>query len=103
MSLDKQLSVLSFITDTFCYGGDGNAVSFTANLDREALGSVQNAETIIERWLPHTKGFTVFPSESRPQSPFEIITRAEYEAAARGETFGGAIESECVNGACPVR
>lgn len=103
VSLDKQLAVLSFVTDTFCHGEDGNAVSFTANLDRETLGSVQAAEQIIERWLPHVKGLTVFPSESRPQSPFEIISRAEYEAAARGESFGGAIENECANGACPVR
>ena len=38
----------------------------------------------------------------------EILSRASqylsgYEAAARGEVFGGAIEQECANGACPIR
>lgn len=103
VSLDRQLAVLAFVSDTFCSGTDGNAVSFTANLDRETLGSVEEAERVIAKWLPHVKGLTVFPNESRPQSPYEVITKAEYEQAARGEVFGGAIEQECVNGACPVR
>ena len=103
VSLNDQLAVLSFVTNSFCSGSDGNAVSFTANLDRETLGSIQVAETIIERWLPYVKGITCFPSESRPQSPFILISQAEYEAAAAGQTFGGAIEQECLNGACPIR
>lgn len=103
VSLNDQLAVLSFVTESFCSGTDGNAVSFTANLDRETLGSVQAAEKVIERWLPHCKGLTVFPNESRPQSPFIVISKGEYEAVARGESFGGAIEQECANGSCPVR
>lgn len=103
VSLDDQLSVLAFVTATFCSGTDGNAVSFTANLDREELGSVEEAGRIIKNWLPLTKGLTVFPSESRPQSPYEIISKDDYERAARGESFGGAIEMECANGACPIR
>jgi ribonucleoside-triphosphate reductase (thioredoxin) len=103
VSLDDQLAVLAWVTRFFCDGTDGNAVSFTANLDREQLGSINNAAEIIRKWLPCVKGLTVFPSESRPQSPYEVITRDQYEAAARGEAFGGAIEMECANGACPVK
>lgn len=103
ISLNDQLAVLSFVTDTFCSGHDGNAVSFTANLDRETLGSVENAEAIIKTWLPKVKGLTVFPAESRPQSPYEVISKDDYELAAQGRTFGGAIEQECANGACPVK
>jgi len=103
VSLNDQLAVLAFVTEHFCSGTDGNAVSFTANLDREELGSVEAAAEIMRRWLPHTKGLTVFPSESRPQSPYEVITRAEYEAAARGENFTGSVEMECASGACPVK
>lgn len=104
VSLNDQLAVLSFVTDNFCSGEDGNAVSFTANLDRETLGSVQEAEKVILRWLPHVKGLTVFPSMSRPQSPYEVISKTDYEAAARGENFtGSSIDGECSTGACPVR
>lgn len=103
VDLDKQLSVLAFVTENFCSGTDGNAVSFTSNLDRDALGSVYVAADIIQKWLPHVKGLTCFPAESRPQSPYEVISKEEYEIAARGEVFGGAIEQECVNGACPIR
>jgi ribonucleoside-triphosphate reductase len=103
VSLDDQLNVLAWVTRFFCSGTDGNAVSFTANLDREELGSVDVAAEIIKKWLPHTKGLTVFPSESRPQSPYEIITKEEYEAAALGQNYTGSVEMECASGACPVK
>lgn len=103
VSLDRQFAVLAWVTDTFCSGSDGNAVSFTANLDREELGSEEEAERVIAKWLPHVKGLTVFPNESRPQSPYEVITKTHYEHAARGEVYVGAIEQECVNGSCPIR
>lgn len=103
VSLNDQLAVLAFVTETFCSGSDGNAVSFTANLDRDAVGSIEECGRILKNWLPLLKGATLFPNESRPQSPYEVISKAEYEAAARGEVFGGAIEQECANGACPIR
>lgn len=104
IELNDQLGVLAFIQSTFCGGTDGNAVSFTANLDRDALGSVGNAAEVIKSWLPHVKGLTVFPSESRPQAPYEVISRDEYEAVARGEIWvGQSNDAECAGGACPVR
>lgn len=103
VSLNEQLAVLAFVTAMYCSGTDGNAVSFTANLDRTALGSVEAAESVIAQWLPYVKGLTVFPSESRPQSPYEVISRVEYEAAAGGSDYTGTAEIECANGACPTR
>jgi ribonucleoside-triphosphate reductase len=103
VSLDDQLAVLAFVTEHFCGGYDGNAVSFTANLDRDVLGSQDVAAGIIERWLPYVKGLTVFPSESRPQAPYEVITRAEYEAAALGQDFTGSAEIACSATGCPVK
>jgi ribonucleoside-triphosphate reductase len=104
VSLDDQLAVLAFVTKHFCSGRDGNAVSFTANLDRDALGSVEEAENVIKCWLPHVKGLTVFPAESRPQSPYEVITKFEYEQIAQGNSWAGTSnDGECATGACPVR
>lgn len=103
VKLHDQLAVLAFITAFFCSGTDGNAVSFTANLDRTTIGSVENAERIIENWLPYVKGLTVFPAESRPQSPYEVISSGDYEIAAAGTDFTGSAEIECVNNACPIK
>lgn len=103
VTLEDQLAVLAFVTKNFCSGSNGNAVSFTANLDRDQIGSISEAERIIESFLPHVKGLTVFPAESRPQAPYIVISHEEYEALARGEVYAGAIEQECASGACPVR
>lgn len=103
VTLNDQLAVLAFVTEFYCSGTDGNAVSFTANLDRTQIGSLDTAERIIAQWLPYTKGLTVFPSESRPQSPYEVISRGEYEIAAAGGNFTGSAEIECANGACPIK
>jgi hypothetical protein len=103
VALNDQLAVLAFVTAFFCSGTDGNAVSFTANLDREAIGSIERAEKIITQWLPHVKGLTVFPAESRPQAPYEVISRGTFELAAAGGNYTGTTEIECANGACPIR
>lgn len=104
IALSDQLHVLAFIQSTFCGGRDGNAVSFTSNLDRETLGTPEEAAKVIRKWLPYVKGLTVFPSESRPQSPYEVISQAEYETVARGEVWvGQSNDGECAGGACPVR
>ncbi len=103
VSLNDQLGVLAFVTEHFCSGSDGNAVSFTANLDREQLGSVEASAEVIKTWLPHVKGITCFPAESRPQSPYEIISKVEYDQVTNGHNFGGALEFSCAGGACPVK
>lgn len=103
VALSDQLAVLAFVTAFFCSGTDGNAVSFTANLDRNTVGTVENAERIIESWLPYVKGLTVFPAESRPQSPYEVISHAAYTAAALDLDYTGSAEIECANNACPVK
>ncbi len=103
VTLEDQLAVLAFVTKNVCSGSNGNAVSITANLDRDQIGSISEAERIIESFLPHVKGLTVFPAESRPQAPYIVISHEEYEALARGEVYAGAIEQECASGACPVR
>lgn len=105
LSLDTQLAVLAFITDTFCYGDDGNAVSFTANLDPTVYATSSDLAPVLMQWLPDVKGLTVFPSMSRPQSPYEPISEGEYYSAIiEGQEFmGSSNDGECASGACPVR
>ena len=105
VSLDSQLAVLAFVTETFCAGNDGNAVSFTANLDPALYTTADDLAPVLARWLPRVKGLTVFPSQSRPQSPYEPISEGDYYSALiEGEAFvGSSNDGECASGACPVR
>ena len=104
LTLDQQLSVLAFVTEFFTCGNDGNAVSFTANLDPSVYVDPSVLMPVISKWISRTKGLTVFPSMSRPQSPYEPISQVEYVAAAAGVSlFGSSNDGECASGACPVR
>lgn len=96
-----------------------NAVSFTVNVPAEphqdeALRSgattppapseraVAELAELLASVLPELKGTTVMLDGSRPQSPYERITAAEYEAAAARLVADG-VDEECATGACPVR
>lgn len=104
ISLDDQLAVLAFVTNTFCSGSDGNAVSFTANLDTSVYQTADDLVPVLARWLPECKGLTVFPSMSRPQAPYEPISEAEYNSALiEGLQFSGSVEIACAGAACPIR
>ena len=76
-----------------------NAISFTINVPPDQPSD--DLKIALLRWLPHLKGTTVMVDGSRPQAPFERITREQYEAAA-GQSVGQAM-SDCSTGACPVR
>ena len=76
-----------------------NAVSFTINVP-EGYDRRDLAKALL-RWLPELKGTTVMVDGSRPQAPFERITRQTYEMAA-APAVGQAMD-ECSTGACPVR
>lgn len=91
-----------------------NAVSFTANIDlakyewtREAGSNPASyaAEYVSEqlvRFAGLIKGATVFPESSMPQSPYERITKEEYESATAKAVEDG-VDLDCSSGACPVR
>jgi adenosylcobalamin-dependent ribonucleoside-triphosphate reductase len=75
-----------------------NAISYTVNVGEDVSASY--LMEVLEHFLPQVKGMTVFPEMSRPQSPYERITKTAYEMAAGAET--GQAMDECVTG-CPVR
>ena len=47
------------------------------------------------------KGTTIFPDMSRPQAPYERITKEDYERTGQRETSQSF--DDCATGACPVR
>lgn len=108
ISISEQFAVLAAVTEEFCGGHDGNAVSFTASFDPETVTQEDLAQA-VQRWLPHVKGLTVFPTMSRPQAPYVPITERQYHDLT-GQVFGevsgdtGDEELACsIGGACPVR
>lgn len=97
LSLDDMLKFQAMYQE---YWAD-NAVSYTANVDPERY-EVQDVIEAITRYGSSLKGMTVFPEMSRPQSPYERLTRDEYESFANREVADG-IDDDCATGSCPVR
>jgi len=78
-----------------------NAVSFTVNFPEGSLSQKEAAETLAEL-LPSLKGTTLMPDGTRPNAPYERITKEQYEAA-EAKRIEDAIDMECATGACPIR
>lgn len=106
VSVWDQFAVLAMITETFC-GVAGNGVSFTASFDPHTT-SPSDLYVAVREWLPRVKGMTVFPSMSRPQSPYIPITEAQYLSMTdKGGTDTGDTGDEelacSISGGCPIR
>lgn len=78
-----------------------NAVSYTVNLNPEHTTPGELAEMLMQ-WGPKLKGTTVFPEMSRPQSPYERISKAEYELY-QFVTLADGVDENCTTGSCPIR
>ncbi|MGW3336239.1 ribonucleoside-triphosphate reductase, adenosylcobalamin-dependent [Streptomyces sp. NPDC001009] len=96
LSLDEMLAFQAMYQTEYA----DNAVSFTANVP-EGLNLDETAD-VIEKWLPHLKGTTIMVDGTRPQAPYERITREEFEQYS---TFRveDSTDEECSSGACPIR
>ena len=75
------------------------AVSFTANVNPDL--DKAELDKALRRYGPYLKGTTIFPDLSRPMSPYERITKEQYEQSQGGETAQGF--DECATGSCSVR
>jgi adenosylcobalamin-dependent ribonucleoside-triphosphate reductase len=78
-----------------------NAVSFTANVDPKQY-KPEHVETQLKAFAGQLKGATIFPEASMPQSPYERLTRWEYQSAVAKQVSDG-IDEDCASGSCPVR
>ena len=77
-----------------------NAVSFTANVDPNEY-TAEDVADAIQSFGGLLKGATIFPEASMPQSPYERLTKAQYEAA-EFQAIADGIDENCVNG-CPIK
>ncbi|WP_190822030.1 ribonucleoside-triphosphate reductase, adenosylcobalamin-dependent [Saccharopolyspora pogona] len=78
-----------------------NAVSYTANVDPGKYQVYKLAGT-LSSFGGRLKGATVFPEMSRPQAPYERISKEQYEEFEAKQISDG-IDEDCATGACPVR
>ncbi|MGW2864265.1 ribonucleoside-triphosphate reductase, adenosylcobalamin-dependent [Streptomyces sp. NPDC001205] len=80
------------------------AVSYTASVDPEQYDQA-DVRRIMLAFMPVLKGTTIFPEMSRPQTPYERISKERYldEIAMVGEAASDTGYDEvCASGACPI-
>lgn len=82
-----------------CYAD--NAVSFTINVVPDQYSAEYIADTLIH-YLPKLKGTTIMVDGTRPQAPYERITREAYYGSSHQEVSDG-IDEDCATGACPIK
>lgn len=98
VSLDSRLAFQEMYQRCFA----DNAVSNTVTLD-PARTSVREVRGALLRWMPSLKGVTIFPWVSRPQSPYEKISKEEFDSMTAPKGTDTSNDEECATGACPVR
>jgi len=102
VTLSQFLGLMAAVQSTFCGFGDGNSISATAQIAPDT--DPRELSNALTGFLGKVKGFTVFPSVSRPQSPYEVLSAAEYEASAGPvQVVGDSNSGECVGSSCPIR
>ncbi|QKT07901.1 ribonucleoside-triphosphate reductase, adenosylcobalamin-dependent [Gordonia sp. X0973] len=97
LTLDQMLS----FQEMYQRGWADNAVSYTANFNPSQYSSSEIRRSLLDRG-GLLKGATVFPEASMELSPYERLTREEYEAYATSEVADG-VDEECGTGGCPIR
>lgn len=78
-----------------------NAVSYTANIQPAAYTADQIAVAIRE-FGPSLKGLTCFPDLGMEQSPYQHLTKEEYQEYTIRHV-SDSVDENCLSGACPVR
>lgn len=97
VSLDARLALQETYQRTFI----DNAISQTLTLSKDT--TARELRGVILRWLPSLKGLTAFPESSHPQSPYERITKEQYDSLSAPKGTDTSNPEECEGGVCPVR
>lgn len=96
VSVEDYMAVQAMVQE--CYVD--NAISLTINFDPESR-TEQQIKNALLKYGPRLKGTTLMPNGSRPQAPYERMTKEEYEATGVGGVSQA--EIECSTGACPIK
>lgn len=96
VSVDNYLQTQAMLQDHFV----DNAISFTIPLGEHNTPSEDEMEASIVSVLGRVKGTTMYPDRSRKNSPFESLTREQFENY-KGRKEITTVEQECIGG-CPV-
>lgn len=99
ISLDDMLSVQAMYQRYYA----DNSVSYTINIDEGSV-SADQLGTVLMKYLDVLKGTTIMVNSSRPQAPYEEISREDYlELIEFLDVTQDTVDLGCSNGACPVR
>lgn len=79
-----------------------NAVSFTVNIP-EGKYSVKETMAELRKFLPTLKGTTIMVDGTRPQAPYERISKMHYNYLSGPKSVEDSTDEECATGACPIR
>ncbi len=79
-----------------------NAVSYTVNLP-EGKYSVDDVMATLRPYLPNLKGTTIMVDGSRPQAPYERISKMHYNYLSGPKSVEDSTDEDCATGACPIR
>jgi ribonucleoside-triphosphate reductase len=104
VDLEKFIRLMVTIQNAFCSGSNGQAVSATATIP--ANMDIEELAECIRPAIGSLKGLTVFPELTRPLSPYERVTKAEWLDLTRDAVAvesGDSNDGACVGGSCPIR
>lgn len=79
-----------------------NAVSFTVNIP-EGKHNVNDVMSTLRAFLPNLKGTTIMVDGSRPQAPYERISKMHYNYLSGPKSVEDSTDEDCATGACPIR
>ena len=81
-----------------------NGIAFTANVEPDTIYPEQLSQ-ILKAYMPNVKGITIMPDGTRPQAPYERITREQFAMLTMNgdAVVDDSYDENCASGACPVR
>src|SRR6187551_506463 len=79
-----------------------NAISYTANIP-EGKYTAKELGAVIKPFLPNLKGTTIMVDGTRPQAPYERLTKEQYLNLSGPKSVEDSTDEDCATGACPIR
>lgn len=96
VSVENYLQMQAMLQEVYA----DNAISFTIPLSEFNTPTEDDMEKMVFTALGRVKGTTMYPDRSRKNSPFESLTREQFESySGRKEIMQ--VEAECIGG-CPI-